>query len=543
MPKVTVIEGENDLASQEPKVASQWHPEKNGITTANQVFVRSSQVAWWLCDLGHEWQAKVITRHVSGCPYCTNRKVLAGYNDLATTYPSVAGDWDFKRNRDLSPSEITAGTSKSVWWVCEEGHEWKTSPANRCGLGTGCPFCSGRRRVEGQNDLTTTHPEIAEEWNFARNIGIDPSKISASSGKKVWWLCSNGHEFQRVVQVRALQGLNDCPFCKSRKVWKGLNDLETTHPDLAKQWHPSKNKPLEPSQVSPKNNRQQLWWRCAQGHEWQAVARNRSFGGTGCPFCTNRKVIPGQNDLASLHPDLLQEWNPERNNPLSPDQLSIGSGKKVWWRCKLGHEWKASVGGRVQRKSGCPYCAGVLLLEGFNDLATTNPQLASEWHYERNYPLEPKEVSGGNPNKAWWRCTEGHEWEASISSRNSGIGCPSCATYGFNPEEPAVLYYLRNRALRASKVGITAEAGTRLEKFQLHGWQVVRIWKGNGQIIASVEKDFFRWLRKDMGIPNFLGREDTKGTGGWSETFEDGLLGDLDVFHKIEQSLSLHDAG
>jgi hypothetical protein len=123
---------------------------------------------------------------------------------------------------------------------------------------------------------------------------------------------------------------------------------------------------------------------CDRGHEWEATARNRSIGGTGCPYCANKKVLPGENDLATLQPELLLEWNEERNFDVLPSQLTLGSGKRVWWKCTLGHEWKASVGGRVQKKSGCPYCAGVFLLEGFNDLATRNPSLAREWHFKKN---------------------------------------------------------------------------------------------------------------------------------------------------------------
>jgi hypothetical protein len=275
--------------------------------------------------------------------------------------------------------------------------------------------------------LVTTHPDIASEWHYEKNVGLDPSEIGPASNKKVWWLCNEGHEFERVISVRTMQGINDCPFCTSRKVLAGLNDLATTHPELARQWHPQRNENLRPTQVTHKNATVNIWWLCEEGHEWEAVARNRSVGETGCPYCANRKIISGENDFESLRPELLTEWNQERNLDILPSELSIGSGKKVWWVCNLGHEWQAPVGTRVQRNSGCPYCAGVLLLEGFNDLATRNPDLAKEWDPTKNYPLEPKNVSGGNQNKAWWICESKHEWEAAISSRNSGIGCPTCA--------------------------------------------------------------------------------------------------------------------
>lgn len=427
MPKVLVVEGDNDLASQNPDIASEWHPEKNGTSQPSQVFVRSSQMVWWRCSLGHEWKAKIVTRHVSGCPVCTNRRVLPGYNDLASQKPELAKEWNFSKNKDLSPTQITPGTSTAVWWVCEEGHEWKTSPANRSGLGTGCPYCSGRKRVSGTNDLLATNPELADEWHFEKNLGLDPWKISPSSSRKVWWICGEGHEFQRVIHSRAVQGVKYCPYCTAREAIEGENDLATTHLELSAQWHPTRNKGLSPNQITHRYSKGKVWWLCESGHEWQAKPWYRSVLNSGCPYCANRVRILGEENLATLYPELLSQWHTTRNLPTVPEDLTLGSGKKVWWICDLGHEWQAPVGARVQRKSGCPYCAGVLLLEGFNDLATRNPDLAKEWHPAKNHPLEPKNVSGGNHNKAWWMCEREHEWEATISSRNSGIGCPVCA--------------------------------------------------------------------------------------------------------------------
>ena len=609
MPKVIVVEGQNDLASQRPDIASEWHPEKNGTVKPTAVFVRSSQMSWWRCALGHEWEAKVVDRQVSGCPFCSNRRILPGYNDLASEAPELARDWNLNRNEGLLPTQITAGSSKRVWWICEKGHEWQTTPANRSGLGTGCPFCSGMKRIEGENDLKATHPKIAAEWNYERNKGLNPSHIGAASNKKVWWTCDEGHEFERVVSVRTMQGINDCPFCKSRKAFEGLNDLATTHPDLAKEWHPIKNKSLKPTQITHRNSRTSIWWMCDKGHEWEAVARNRTIGGTGCPYCVRKKAIPGKNDLASLHPELLLQWNKEKNTAVSPSQLLPGSGKRVWWICSRGHEWKASVGGRAQRNSGCPYCAGVMVLSGFNDLETSNPSLAEEWNFKKNHPLEPKDVSGGNHHKAWWICGFGHEWEAVISSRNSGIGCPicagkkvlpgfndfetvypqlaeewdykknditpqqvssssgkliwwkcrleghswrtspshrgkggrgcpSCSKGGYDPNKPGLLYFLHNEGLKAKKIGITNQniKTTRLQLFQKAGWSILRTWeREDGYLVFDTETITLRWLRRDLGLPPYLGKTDMGNMGGWSETFFEDGVADSEVIRKVEE--------
>ena len=85
-----------------------------------------------------------------------------------------------------------------------------------------------------------------------------------------------------------------------------------------------------------------------------------------------------KNSLSSQHPDIAAEWNYEKNTLLTPQMISYGSGKKVWWKCSCGHEWQSTVSNRVLG-NGCPYCSNQKVLPGFNDLATTHPNLVKEW--------------------------------------------------------------------------------------------------------------------------------------------------------------------
>ena len=126
--------------------------------------------------------------------------------------------------------------------------------------------------------------------------------------------------------------------------------------------------------------------------------------------------------------ELMAEWNWEKNNELGfdPKLLSVGSGKRVWWRCQIGHEWQTAIDHR-NRGKGCPYCSGRNAIIGENDLQTINPVLAKEWNYEKNNGLTPTNVTPGSGKKVWWKCSKGHEWQATIASRNKGSGCPQCA--------------------------------------------------------------------------------------------------------------------
>ena len=144
---------------------------------------------------------------------------------------------------------------------------------------------------------------------------------------------------------------------------------------------------------------------------------------------------------------LMSEWNWERNTDFDPSQLTLGSNKKVWWKCQKGHEWQATIGSRNGGR-GCPCCSGRSVIKGVNDLQTVNPTLAREWHYEKNNGLTPTDVMPNSDKKVWWVCGKGHEWQASIGSRNRGNGCPFChSEQNTSFPEYAIVFYLKKYGL------------------------------------------------------------------------------------------------
>ncbi len=259
------------------------------------------------------------------------------------------------------------------------------------------------------------------EWNWERNTGFDPSQLTLGSGKNVWWKCSNGHEWQATVDRRSSG--KGCPYCSGRYAVKGENDLQTVNQDLAKEWNYERNNGLTPMDVLPNSNKK-VWWKCSKGHEWQARINSRNSE-NGCPFCTGRFTISGENDLQTVNPSLANEWNYKKNNGLTPNNVLPNSNKKVWWICGKGHEWQATISNR-NNGNGCPYCAGQYIIKGENDLQTVNPALANEWNYEKNNGLTPADVTPNSNKKVWWKCSKGHEWQATINNRNRGNGCPVC---------------------------------------------------------------------------------------------------------------------
>ena len=164
------------------------------------------------------------------------------------------------------------------------------------------------------------------------------------------------------------------------------NSLAEVHPELVSEWS-EKNLPLTPDDITFGSNKK-VWWRGTCGHEWQTSVKARS-NGEKCPICSGARVIAGINDLATLEPLLVKQWS--KKNKIKPTEVSIGSHKKVIWRCEKGHEWEAAVKSRTINKTGCPYCSHNKVLAGFNDLATLLPDIAAEWS-DRNYPLLPTQV-------------------------------------------------------------------------------------------------------------------------------------------------------
>lgn len=336
----------------------QWHPSKNEPFTPQTISYGSKRHAWWKCGKGHEWRAAVYTRIAgTGCPVCAGKKTLLGENDLASQQPSLAAQWHPTKNRGRTPAEVTEGSHYRAWWICEKGHEWQAIVKSRALGGTGCPVCANRCLIQGENDLASTHPKLAKQWHLDKNGTLTPHDVVSGTRRKVWWRCEKGHEWQAAISSRAC-GNTDCPVCTGKVVIPGENDLASSFPEVAKQWHPASNGMLTPEGVTPYSNKK-VWWRCQLGHEYTAMVSARTMSGSGCPYCAGKRVLPGFNDLATAEPKAAAQWHPTLNGSLTPEMVTAGSNKKVWWQCPEGHIWKAVVYSRTgPQKCGCPVCAG-----------------------------------------------------------------------------------------------------------------------------------------------------------------------------------------
>jgi len=398
----------------------EWHYEKNHGLNPSDFTGRSDRQVWWICAVGHSWLAAIKNRGLgTGCPYCAGKKVWVGFNDMRTTHPYLADEWDFDKNGVLRPEDFTGASNKSAWWKCKRGHSWFAMINNR-GCGQGCPYCAGVKVLIGFNDLPSTYPHISKEWDYEKNSGLLPEQFTSGSNVKAWWKCEHGHSWKAMIHSRKKHG---CPHCYGNILAVGVNDLQTVNPGLASEWDSLKNACTPDSAAA--NSAHKAWWRCTNGHSWQATIRNRNYG-NGCPYCANRYTLKGFNDLLSVDSELCKEWDYEKNAPLLPDEVTLNTSKSVWWRCTKEHSWKATVAHR-RKGSGCPVCAGKAVIAGDNDLKTLRPDIADEWDYDKNGDLLPDHVTVQSTPKVWWRCKRGHSYMSRVYNRSNGNGCPYCA--------------------------------------------------------------------------------------------------------------------
>lgn len=199
--------------------------------------------------------------------------------------------------------------------------------------------------------------------------------------------------------------------------------------ELIAEWDWDKNSKLnyDPKKLSV-SSQEKVWWRCKEGHSWQATVANRYYRKYGCPYCVGKIVIAGINDLATIKPDLVEYWDKSKNESLLPTEISVSSGKKVWWICKkCGESFQRRVAD--MKRPYCSRCAQFFkTIKKEDSLGCMYPKLLEEWDYEKNV-ISPYEIKPHYNGKVYWICKK-HKTSFYCSpdyrlSHNYG-GCLEC---------------------------------------------------------------------------------------------------------------------
>jgi len=480
-----IVPGQNDLFTQYPQLADFWPSSKMWADRPQNLSKSLRDQSLELECKTHPGEFTISIRNLvrfldvgkSACEKCRSIEKLSG-RSVQDKMPDIAVLWDYEKNL-LEPSMVSYGTNVRYWWLCLIGHDsWEASPDEVSRGWRMCPCCPGSHKlVPGCNDLGTTHPVIAERWDYSRN-SLSPREVKIGMNRNFFFLCNKNPDHHPEMYLPNLKkNPYACTHCWQEPLRCGLNDFGCLFPDLVPYFQGISGN-VTPHDVRPGDERVFLW-RCLNGedHTFERTLYNMTSKRSKqtCPVCVNRQIIPGLNSLRDLVPDIAEEWDYEANkrfSGISPETISPRSGHEVYWLCKSGHSsFKAAV------------------------------------------------------------------WNRTVAE----TGCPNCANFGFKKSEPAVFYLVErdeSELFRAArKVGISnlKSSKTRLRHWSYQGFSTVfTVSHPSGALIADLEKVILEdWIRADLGLGQHLSSDEI--VGGFTETFAPNSPTNAEVVEKINQ--------
>lgn len=365
-----------------------------------------------------------------------------------------------------------------VWFVCKKGHNFRSRidsvMASKWTKYRGCPYCSGRIKKAGYNDLQSQRPELLKYWDYAGNT-VKPDEIGLKDNDtKLNWICENGHRFKSTVyqmSISVMSGNNGCPYCSGKIVKQGFNDIITNTPELKEYWDYDNNS--VPPEMLTYGARGKYYFKCKNGHSFtKSLSAMRKALGTstkGCPYCRSSIIRSGVNDLKTLYPDVAELWDTELNC-VSPDAVAGKSDKVYWFKCPKNHpsfqsSVQSMVASRTSKSRGCPYCSGIQIKPGVNDFESQHPELMYLWDWDKN-TITPDQIScKNNSTKIWFKCSNGHSYQTYIDSvvRSNFESCPRCS-HNISSGSMEVHDYIESLGIHSVQEYIL-ESGKRLDLY------------------------------------------------------------------------------
>ena len=480
------IESKGSLYDLYPEIAKEWDYMENDKLNINPktVLPSSNFNVTWICPkCGEKYKTYIGNRTKgTGCPYCAGQKVMAGINDLATTRPDLLKEWDYERNDKigLKPQEVMRGTHVIANWICPVGHEYQKEIKLRTS-GQGCTICAQESQTSFPEQalyfyLSKSFKNVKNRYGNPEidifipelNFGIEydglfshknkekkdelKSKILKDKGvyllrikevnkilkpdsdsiiycipsnynhmgevlRKVFLIIKNKYRvnIKSDINLERDRILIEELYVKSLK----QNSIVIKYPEIAREWDYEKNGKIKPEFI-PYGSSKKYWWKC-KNHSYLASPKHRVHG-TKCPYCALKELLIGVNDIKSLYPEVIKDWDYKLNNKLPEESIAVLS-HCFYWKCEKGHSYKATLRAKINNKK-CTICSGKEILIGYNDLKTIRPDLAEEWDYDLN-ERNPEEYTASSNKKANWVCKNcGNKWKAIISNRSN---CPKCS--------------------------------------------------------------------------------------------------------------------
>ena len=398
-----------------PNLAKEWHPIKNKELVPKDVTPGSHKKVWWVCGEGHEWESDIHTRSKDksphGCPFCSRHR-LTFDNSLSAKFPEIAPKWHPIKNGGLTPRDVAAYSKNKIWWVCTKGHEWSAGISNMV-KHSECPYCNNNK-VGRDNNLLVLYPKVAERWHPTKNGNLGPNQVVPGSKKKVWWVCKHGHE--RLARISSTILREDiCPKCHRQysrlevriyseldymfgAIWHDKSfgcevDVFLPKYNIAIEvdggyWHKDIERDVDKNRILRNRNIELIRVReeplplvgkynighgIKEGHldivkrvvrllsnitgisSKDYLLRDSFINQAGYEDAISEYHFPIKS-FAVARPDLVDEWHPTKNGKMRPENVSYGSGVKMWWLCKEGHEWESTPTNMCKSKTRCPVC-------------------------------------------------------------------------------------------------------------------------------------------------------------------------------------------
>lgn len=415
-----------NLVTEFPDVAKQWNYMMNGSLTPLEVSPKSNKIVWWTCeyDPTHVWKAKISARTGlnRGCKICS-KIIKASFPEQALYYYLKLNFDNCEIGKEILDKYILDIFIPDYKIIIEyDGWYYHSDDASK-------------KREEKKDESLAEFDiirikEVKEEMNeiicYDNILKYHPKSNYSNLSEVI-------KELLKLIEKKTNANLKCDVDCKrdhkqiqtmyyhTRKA----KSLAVKRPELAKEW--SSNNDRMPDNVTLGSSYRAKWICPKCSREYAAIVSNRVKQNTNCPFCANLKVCK-ENSLAYRFPQLLKEWNYEKNGDLLPEDVIAGSGKKVWWKCEKGHEWKTSVCARTgKKKVGCPHCGKTYVIKE-RSLEVKSPELKEIWNYEKNEGT-PKDYFWSSNKKVWWKCSKGHEWQMALNKIHrikSENKCPYC---------------------------------------------------------------------------------------------------------------------
>ena len=415
---------ETSLRKKRPDLAKEWNYQKNGDLSPDDVMPNTNKKVWWLCpEKNHEYQATVNNRNYGkNCPFCANVKVGYG-NSLADLSPELLKEFDFIKNKNISPENILNTSNKKILWLCDKGHSWGTQVQLRTRNKSGCPYCSNHL-ASPENNFAVNHPELLKIYDYEKNGNVKPKDFPSGSGTEVWWKCENKHSWKAPFSRIALG--SRCSKCSMQTSFPEIrlySEVKAIFFDA--QWRHKIDKDLEIDVFIPSHSI------CLE-YDGKYFHNDENHD-----INKNNKLIENGMCVIRIREQPLEKINSDdiiitKKVKKDLDKFYIDQSLKTI-RHKCSEKEKITIKKYLQNKNYINDNEFKRITSFLpkptpeKNLGAVNKVLSSEWNYEKNAPLTPEMFEPRSGKKVWWICKYKHEWDATIDHRAKGRNCPYCA--------------------------------------------------------------------------------------------------------------------